>query len=42
MSVFNGQVEKQKHADESVAAGREFIEAYVTFHSLCRRPARPD
>jgi hypothetical protein len=23
--------EKQKHADESVAAGREFVESYVTF-----------
>ena len=28
---FQRASEKQKHADESVAAGREFIEAYVTF-----------
>lgn len=28
---FQRAIEKQKHADESVAAGREFIEAYVTF-----------
>jgi len=28
---FQRAIEKQKHADESVGAGREFIEAYVTF-----------
>jgi hypothetical protein len=28
---FHQASEKQKHADESVAAGREFVESYVTF-----------
>jgi hypothetical protein len=28
---FHSASEKQKHADESVAAGREFVESYVTF-----------
>jgi len=28
---FQHAVEKQNHADESVAAGREFVEAYVIF-----------
>jgi len=28
---FQSAREKQKHADESVAAGREFVESYVTF-----------
>lgn len=28
---FQAAVEKKKHAEESVAAGREFVEAYVTF-----------
>ena len=28
---FNTAMEKKKHADESVDAGREFVEAYVTF-----------
>ncbi len=28
---FHKASEKQKHADDSIAAGREFVEAYVTF-----------
>ncbi len=28
---FNTAMEKKKHADESVDAGREFVEAYATF-----------
>jgi hypothetical protein len=28
---FNRALETKKHADESVSAGREFVEAYVTF-----------
>jgi hypothetical protein len=28
---FHRASEKQKHADESVAAGRDFVESYVTF-----------
>lgn len=29
--LFREVLEKRKHKDESVAAGREFVEAYVTF-----------
>lgn len=28
---FNGAIEKKKHLNESVEAGREYVEAYVTF-----------
>jgi hypothetical protein len=28
---FNHALETKKHADESIAAGREYVEAYVTF-----------
>jgi len=34
---FAETVEKKKHADESVAAGREFVEAYVEFTHFVER-----
>ncbi len=34
---FTGTMEKKKHADESIAAGREFIEAYVEFTHYVER-----
>jgi len=34
---FNTTLERKKHADESVAAGREFVEAYVDFTHYVER-----
>lgn len=34
---FNNALEKRKHKDESVAAGREFVEAYVEFTHYVER-----
>ena len=34
---FTHTLEKKKHADESIAAGREFVEAYVEFTHYVER-----
>lgn len=34
---FSETLERKKHADESVAAGREFVEAYVDYTHYLER-----